>query len=282
MRLPNFRRRSVLSRCLRIRIVANHQAPRATRFGLAAALLIVGLSTVSEAQSDSCADCHAANTTSATEQSQRYHLLDWQLSEHARNDVGCASCHGGDTSTFEFVPAHRGVQHSAQPEAPTHFANLPTTCGSCHQEVAKNFEASRHGQLVRAGNRNAPTCTTCHSSVGAFLLSSRGLERQCASCHGPNREHARPGRAEIARDLHERFRSIRSQLKGLRRLIGRRAADEFDQRTAEVTASLHQAAVGAHSFDLAATDRALRESEQALDRLRIRLVADPDEGADEP
>lgn len=246
---------------------------------LAVLTVLILLSTPVEAQNDSCADCHAANTTSATEQSQRYHLLDWQLSEHARNDVGCASCHGGDTSTFEFVPAHRGVQHSAQPEAPTHFANLPTTCGSCHQEVAKNFESSRHGQLVRAGNRAAPTCTTCHSSVGAFLLSSRGLERQCASCHGPNREHAQPGRAEFARDLHERFRSIRTQLEGLRRLMGRRTTDEFEEQAAKVTASLHKAAAGAHSFDLATTDRALRESEQALDRVRIRLVADPEEGA---
>lgn len=233
------------------------------------------------AQSDACADCHAANTTTSTEQSQRYHLLDWQLSKHARSDVGCAACHGGDTTTFEFVPAHRGVMHSAQPEAPTHFANLPTTCGSCHQEVAKSFEGSRHGQLIRAGNRNAPTCTTCHSSVGAFLLSSRGLERQCASCHGERRSHPRPGRAEFARDLHQRFRSIRAQLEGIRRLAGSRPDDTVRERLESVDTALHQAASGAHSFDLERVEQSLAESEQRLDTLQLSLSRGGP-GGDEP
>ena len=237
------------------------------------ALLLVASAMSAAAQSDRCADCHAANTTTSMEQSQRYHLLDWQLSTHSRAKVGCASCHGGDTSTFEFVPAHHGIRHSAQPESPTHFANLPTTCGSCHQEVAKQFEGSRHGQLVRAGNRNAPTCTTCHSSVGAFLLSSRGLERQCASCHDERASHPRPGRAEFASELHERFRSIRAQLKGIRRLAGSRTSNSFSAHLESTEAALHDAAAGAHSFDLAATEAALAESEQRLDSVRLALAS---------
>lgn len=241
-------------------------------------LSAVGLTHAAQAQGNRCADCHSANGV------ETYHLLDWQLSTHAKSGVGCEDCHGGDASTFESLQAHQDVANSNQPESPTHFKNLAQTCGNCHASIVKAFEETRHGELVRAGNYDAPTCSTCHTSVGAFLLSSRGLERHCNQCHGEKAKAPRPDRAEFSADLHKRFRELDKVLEGLERLVDKTSdANQRSQRLGAIrNIQWHrsQAAVKAHALDSTGVLDQLVKSEKAAQALTDKIANQPPKSKD--
>ena len=61
----------------------------------------------------------------------------------------------------------------------------------CHSDEAEKFQASVHGHAVAAGNREAPTCTTCHGehaiahpSEPDAATNTTHLRETCAQCHG--------------------------------------------------------------------------------------------------
>ena len=166
--------------------------------------------------SSRCADCHFANPQ---DEPAPYHLNDWARSSHGSNRVGCEACHGGNPDTFESFQAHRGVLSSRNPAGPTHDANIPRTCGTCHVGPFVAFQDSAHFELLGEGVRGVPTCVTCHGEVGAQLLSPQGLERQCDACHGPSGSAPRAGRAPEARLLLEGITSVRQSLDAADRLI---------------------------------------------------------------
>jgi hypothetical protein len=86
----------------------------------------------------------------------------------------CASCHGS-----------HDVRRAAEAESRVHHANVPATCGACHQGILAPYQQSVHGQAVREG-RNAAVCSDCHSAhqiastVPAFRL---GVVSECGTCH---------------------------------------------------------------------------------------------------
>ena len=184
-----------------------------------------------------CADCHVANVYTAPAPA---HLDEWSRSPHGRNSVGCERCHGGDAGTFERLQAHQGVLGSFNPSSPVHRTQLPRTCGGCHTGPYVNFQTSRHHELLGEGDRRVPTCSTCHGSVGANLLSPAGLERQCSTCHGPDGIAPRPGRAAAARLLLEGIADVRESLDAAEHLIDRIRDDE---RQAAFRAAYRQAEV---------------------------------------
>jgi hypothetical protein len=196
-----------------------------------------------------CADCHYANPYTAPAQS---HLEEWSRSPHGRNVVGCERCHGGDPDTFESLMAHREVLGSFNPSSPVHRTQLPSTCGTCHVGPYVAFQSSQHYQLLGEGDRRVPTCSTCHGSVGAHLLSPAGLERQCATCHGADGVAPRPGRAAGARLLLEGVAEVRESLEAAETLIerirdpARRATLEEAYQQAEVP--VIQARQAGHRF----------------------------------
>jgi len=246
-------------------------------FQFAVAAVMVGFfwSAPAQAQLDRsrCADCHFANPYEEPAQS---HLHDWDLSPHGRNGVGCESCHGGDSSTFERFLAHRDVLRSSNPASPVHRTQLPQTCGSCHIGPHTNFQQSRHSELLSEGDRRVPTCTTCHDSGSATLLSPRSLERQCASCHGPDEIAPRPGRAADARALLEGIGDVRESLKAARQLVdrvdaeSRRAQLEEAYRQAEVP--LIQAREAGHRFVFDQLQERLATARERVAELLGQLV----------
>lgn len=164
-----------------------------------------------------CADCHFANPGSVSPS----HLSDWDLSAHARQQVGCEKCHGGDPKSFEPFLAHREILARNNPASPVHRWNLPKTCGTCHAGPYVNFQKSKHYELLRAGDRNVPTCTTCHGEVAGIRLSPKALQSQCAQCHGagkiaPNTDFPAEGRIAL-----EGLRETRALLKDVRVAIAR-------------------------------------------------------------
>jgi hypothetical protein len=212
-----------------------------------AAMLLAGAAL---GQEHHCADCHFAQ---ALEPPASIHLSEWQSSAHGRADVPCSGCHGGDPTTFEPLRAHAGVLSSGNPGSPTHWRNLPRTCGGCHPGAWEAFQSSRHLGLLDSGERG-PTCATCHGSVAAHLLSSKGLERACRSCHREGREAGHADYPALARDLHERIVEVRELLRPALRMVRAEPEEarrlDLERRYRAAEAPLREVVERAHSFEL--------------------------------
>jgi hypothetical protein len=190
-----------------------------------------------------CADCHYARLGAPWPA----HLTDWELSAHGKSGVGCEKCHGGDASTFEPFLAHQGVLNSSNPASPTHRQNIPKTCGGCHPGPDVAFQGSKHNQLLRSGDAQAPTCLTCHDPVAAHLLSPKALAGTCNGCHGEGKTAARPERAAGAKLLLEEVYATREQLKAAHTLIRRvpdagrrhRLEEAYEQAQVPLTQAVH-------------------------------------------
>jgi hypothetical protein len=219
-----------------------------------------------DAQQSRCADCHFANPGSTPAS----HLADWDHSPHGRSNVGCESCHGGTPTSFEPFIAHQGILNATNPASPVHRWNLPRTCGTCHTGPFVAFQKSGHYELLRAGDRNVPTCSTCHSEAGAELLSPKGLEGQCASCHGAGKVSPNTDRPFEARLMLEGLRDSRALLRTARQFIAkvsdpaRREQLEAAAQQAEVP--LIEATNAGHMF-------VYDQLQERLDTARTRIAA---------
>jgi hypothetical protein len=231
------------------------------------------------AQTSRCADCHMANVESPTVSWSSFavrHLSDWEHSPHERARVGCETCHGGDATTFERFQAHQGMLNARNPASPVHPANLPRTCGTCHTGPYVAFQKSHHYELLRAGDRSVPTCSSCHGEVAANLLSPRGLQNTCTRCHGPNSAQPRPDRAVDAGILMTGVRDVRATLNEARSLIrrvkdpARRQALEEQWRQAEVP--VIEAAQAGHEFVFTNIRERLATARQRADALLDTLA----------
>ena len=245
---------------------------RLTPYGLAWALIGLWPGWVG-AQANSCADCHFANPE--TEPAGR-HLGDWDVSPHGRKGVGCEACHGGDATTFEAMLAHRDVLSSRNPVSPTNERNLPQTCGRCHPSHLSVFRDTKHYELVRAGDRRAPTCSSCHGAVAADLMSPRGLAAKCNTCHGPDTANHRPELAAQVRVLLEAVRDAREDLKQARRLVGRAKDPERRERLeilleAAETPLMDVTHIG-HTLDFRGIDQKIAEARAGAETLMFVLA----------
>jgi hypothetical protein len=236
------------------------------------ALILLAIGSAPAAAQSRCADCHFANMDTSFAQ----HISDWERSAHGAALVGCENCHGGDPSTFEPLLAHRGVLAPVHRASPIHRLNVATTCGKCHTGPFVEFQKSRHFALVRAGDLDAPTCTTCHGEVGAELLSPKGLEGECARCHGAGKRHERSDYPAQGRLMLQSVRDVRAQLKEAESLIrrvkdgGRRAA--LEAAAEQVRVPLVEAARAGHQFVFADLEERLATARTRVSALLDRLA----------
>jgi formate dehydrogenase gamma subunit len=109
-----------------------------------------------------CATCHV-------EQSK-----DTPQSIHAAlGEAACSSCHG---NVHELTTAAK-VQ--------------PGKCAECHAAEVQEFAQSIHGRAAKAGDPDAPTCSSCHGPVHKIQASGestsavtrRNQPAACAKCH---------------------------------------------------------------------------------------------------
>ena len=219
-----------------------------------------------------CADCHLVRPDAPGGR----HVSDWDRSAHARNGVGCDSCHGGNPTTFDPFQAHQGILHYSNPASPVARANLAGTCGRCHAGPFVAFQKSRHYELVRGGDRDAPTCTTCHDEVGAFLPSPKQIEGRCAGCHGASKVAPRVESAAQARSMLEGIRDARVLLKEAKSFI-RRIDDKSRRARLEAAAEqaaipLIQAADAGHAFVFDDLQERLTVARQRIAALYEELV----------
>jgi 5-methylcytosine-specific restriction endonuclease McrA len=88
----------------------------------------------------------------------------------------CADCHGRHDILTKTDPASRMSR-----------ANIPTTCGRCHDGIKQKYDVSIHAAALKKGQSTAPVCSDCHTAhtiqradTAAWRLS---LTAECGSCH---------------------------------------------------------------------------------------------------
>lgn len=88
----------------------------------------------------------------------------------------CSSCHGS-----------HDILAPSNAKSRTNRANIPATCGTCHQGIEKEYMAGIHGQLLQAGATEAPVCTSCHTAhqIGDIREASFQMKTNatCGNCH---------------------------------------------------------------------------------------------------
>jgi Cytochrome c3 len=87
----------------------------------------------------------------------------------------CNSCHG-----------HHDIRRAADPASPVFHANVPATCGRCHEGIRREYDTSIHAAAVKAGRAGA-VCSDCHTAHGiqaagvpAWRLA---VVQECGTCH---------------------------------------------------------------------------------------------------
>jgi hypothetical protein len=249
--------------------------PRVAVLAIGAFLLSASAAAAQGLAQSRCADCHFANPGATS----GWHLSEWDSGPHGRRSVGCEKCHGGDPTSFEPFVAHQGILSPPNPASPVRASNQPGTCGTCHVGPFANFRKSKHYELLRAGDRDVPTCATCHGEAAGVRLSPRALESRCAQCHGARKVAPHPEFAANGRLALEGLRETRQALRDARRAIervkdpARRKALEEDARNAE--APIIEATQAGHAFVYDQLEERLETARARLSALLERLANPP-------
>lgn len=88
----------------------------------------------------------------------------------------CVDCHG-----------NHDIKRKTDAESKVSRANVPVTCGKCHEGILQKYEKGVHAAALKKGDSRAPVCSDCHTphsiqraDTDAWRLS---VTRECGTCH---------------------------------------------------------------------------------------------------
>ncbi len=88
----------------------------------------------------------------------------------------CKSCHG-----------MHDIRRARDPASKVFRAEIPGTCGSCHEGILNVYGTGIHAQAVGRGNAKAPVCSDCHTAhhIQSATQEAWRLDviRECGTCH---------------------------------------------------------------------------------------------------
>jgi cytochrome b subunit of formate dehydrogenase len=124
-----------------------------------------------------CLACH--NDSSLTKE-----VSGKQVSLYVKEEAYKASMHG---MMFQCVDCHKDIK--AFPHEP---APAKVSCGSCHGDAQKAYDAGFHAKARKEGDKNAATCADCHGSAHELLpagdpnsrVNHANIAKTCGACHG--------------------------------------------------------------------------------------------------
>jgi len=216
---------------------------------------------------DSCVDCHRNPNFIVTHPKLHQYFRDWERSVHRLSEVTCSDCHGGNPDVIDKDGAHGGDLGETSIDSAVNFANVPATCGDCHDEVHEAYVKSSHFEhLVEAREeKQGPSCVTCHGAMNTHTLNVNTVEEVCATCHNEKTGN-HPEIPDKARDALNKMLSM----DRIYRYIGRR----MEPTTAapflrDMDDRMHRVAVEWHSFDL---DAVAEQSAAVLKILKEKRV----------
>lgn len=137
-----------------------------------------------------CARCHGD-----TETMRKYNLNQLTPIDSYEHSVhGMANKNGSAAATCTDCHGSHNLLRSTDPQSKLYWQNIPATCGKCHENIAQTYSRSIHGQAVKDGVKDAPTCTDCHgehaiASVASddSKVSPAHVSATCAECHAAER-----------------------------------------------------------------------------------------------
>lgn len=154
-----------------------------------------------------CSGCHGAGKTVPYLAGGQFHkdahqevgaTVHARIGENSKPFATCRDCHtrNGDMTTI--LPAEN-------PGSTVNRANLQQTCGACHEQAARTFQNSIHGNLRNQGEEKAASCADCHGSHNILpakealsTLNRANAPLMCAKCHSdiePDWESSSHGQA---------------------------------------------------------------------------------------
>lgn len=141
---------------------------------------------------DTCGSCHSNSEFLARHKIPFARPVEaYRLSVHGRavargvaEAAACSDCHG----SHAILPARDAASKINR-------WRVPETCGACHVEIRKVYEASVHGQGVARGMAGAPVCSDCHgehailapSEPRSLVNPARVSSVTCGRCHADER-----------------------------------------------------------------------------------------------
>jgi len=120
-----------------------------------------------------CASCHG-------EEGTKYHdsIHSWAKEKAglSASAPACADCHG-----------KHDIRGTDDKDARVYRANIPATCGTCHQGVLDKYKVGVHATARAAGNDKAPVCADCHTAHGIQRTDTNSarlsVAAECGTCH---------------------------------------------------------------------------------------------------
>ena len=110
------------------------------------------------------------------------HGLSFQKGADTKAAV-CSDCHGD-----------HDINKATNRSSKMFWANIPATCGQCHQKEFAAYSRGIHGQALAAGSRDTPVCTDCHGEhnneavkQASSRVSSANIPATCGQCHSAER-----------------------------------------------------------------------------------------------
>jgi len=224
---------------------------------------------------ESCVRCHSSPDFLVTERKLYNYYRDWEASIHRQEDVTCSDCHGGNPDASDQKEAHAGALGESQAGSAVNFSNVPGTCGACHGDVEDAYRTSAHFEHLskKEGERQGPSCVTCHDSMNTLTLDVTSVEAACARCHNDESEN-HPEIPDQARRTLNKFLSID---RFYRYVAVRLDTDESRRFLEGIDTQRDELSVKWHTFDLeqigAATNQILEQLRERRDRIRSRSRA---------
>jgi hypothetical protein len=229
-----------------------------------------------------CVSCHS-RLTSPLEISARY--LDWHVSAHKVNGVGCDKCHGGDATAGDLKSAHRGMLPRQDSHSRLHNSKLPETCGVCHRSVVNSFVESTHYERLK-NTGMAPSCVSCHNHMASTVARNPSQAAAlCSFCHSTvnglqPRMPEIPEMARVTLESMARTDFIVAWINDLLTEAQKKkiavAEEKEELRLLQIT--LKEATTGWHAFNLdgprTKADRAFEEGTRIKDQLAKKLEHD--------
>ena len=140
-----------------------------------------------------CVSCHTDVTASHPDDNRPVALVNCTRCHEQQGESYGASVHGlaqqaGHKNAATCVDCHgsHDILPPTSPASPLYFVRQAQTCGRCHTQEAADWARSVHGKAIMAGDRDAPTCTDCHSEHKIEALkdgSPLQISDVCSRCH---------------------------------------------------------------------------------------------------
>jgi formate-dependent nitrite reductase cytochrome c552 subunit len=136
------------------------------------------------ALADQCINCHSDPDFRVSDKKLFDYYQNWSNSIHALAKVSCIDCHGGDSDSADMSTAHCTSTGKTVSTA-VDLANIPETCGECHQAVYAEFRKSKHFKALKKDidGIHGPNCVTCHGSLNAQSIKTDDVAKVCQQCH---------------------------------------------------------------------------------------------------